>query len=139
MKKLICFVALIISVATITKAQGVLGGSGSFAGRIQTNKTHTNAMADTVLVTITQARTAVTFKYDVAKTSGTVAGTIVLQARLTNIVGEQWWTLDSYALTDGAQTDAINFTANSFLYYRIITTTTGTSVTVHNKYLLYRP
>ncbi|HWZ03031.1 MAG TPA: hypothetical protein VNX40_05420 [Mucilaginibacter sp.] len=111
-----------------------------FAGKIQDSLTHTNAMADTVFVTIPLSRTAITFKYDIIASSGTVAGTIVLQAVITNpaLTGEQWTTLNSYTLTNATTTNSVTLTANNYVKYRIITTTTGTSVSIHNKYLLYR-
>lgn len=133
MKKLITLfsVALMFLGASV-KAQ-------DFAGQIGPTVTHTNAQADTVNVAITKSRTAITFKYDIAKTSGTVAGTIVLQAKITAAAGtEQWTTLNTYNLTDATATDSITYAANYYVNYRIITTTSGTSVTVHKKWLLYR-
>lgn len=110
-----------------------------FAGQIGTTVTHTNAQADTISVAITKARPSVTFKYDIAKTSGTVAGTIVLQAKITAAGStEQWTTVNSYTLTDATATNSVSLTANQYVNYRIITTTSGTSVTVHKKWLLYR-
>lgn len=133
MKKLI-FVALLCIIGSITHAQ-------DFADNIGTaNKTMTNVQADTINVTITKSRTAITFKYDITKTGGTVAGTIVLQARITPVSNtrEQWSTVNSYTITDATANNAVALTANNYVYYRIITTTSGTSVSVHNKQLLYR-
>lgn len=138
MKRYIFILAILSLCAASTYAQGIIGVKGDFAGRVQTNITHTNAGADTVNLTIPYSRNAITFKYDISKTSGTVAGTIVLQTKLTTVTGEQWATLDTYTLTDATATNLVKFTNNPGLYYRIITTITGTSVTVHNKFLLYR-
>lgn len=109
-----------------------------YAGRIKGPTTLTNAATDTVLVTISGSRSAVNFKYDIAKTSGTVAGTIALQYKLSTVAGEQWFTYNTYTLTDATATNVVSLTNNPALYWRIITTTTGTQVSVHNKYLLYR-
>lgn len=128
MKKLL-FIAAIALFSTAAKAQ-------DFAGQIGTTKTLTNATTDTVFVTISKARPTVTFKYDITKTSGTVAGTILLQARLTT--GDAWATVNSYTLTDATATNSVLLTNNAYLYYRVLTTTTGTQVSVHKKYLLYR-
>lgn len=128
MKKLI----LIATVALFSygaKAQ-------DFAGQIGTTVTHTNVQADTIPVTISKSRPTVTFKYDIAKTSGTIAGTIVLQGRLTT--GDAWVQVNSYTLTDATASNVVSLTNNAYLYYRVITTTSGTSVSVHKKYLLYR-
>lgn len=135
MKKLIK-IALILGLFAI----GIPGVKAQdFAGQIGTTVTHSVAGADTIPVEITKSRTAITFKYDIAKTSGTVAGTIVLQGKITASGStEQWSTLNSYTLTDATATNAVTFTANNYVNYRIITTITGTSVTVHKKWLLYR-
>jgi hypothetical protein len=131
---------LVMSVISpIVKGQG-FNSSNDYAGSIgPATVTHTNAMADTVSLAIAKSRTAITFKYDIAKTSGTVAGTIVLQGRITaTTTAEQWTTINSYTLTDATATNSVSLTANQYLNYRIITTTTGTSVTVHRKWLLCR-
>lgn len=119
---------------------GTVSYGQDFAGAIgPASVTHTNAQADTISVTIAKARPSLTFKYDIAKTSGTVAGTIVLQGRITaTSTAEQWTTVNSYTLTDATATNSVSLTANQYVNYRIITTTSGTSVTVHRKWLLYR-
>lgn len=131
MKKLI-IVAILCLAGMVTKAQ-------DYAGQIGTTVTHTNAVADTISFSISKARPSINIKYDIAKTSGTVAGTIVLQGKITAASGtEQWSTINSYTLTDATATNSIQLTANQFVNYRIITTTSGTSVSVHKKWLLYR-
>lgn len=128
MKKLL-FIAAIALFSFVAKAQ-------DYANQIGTTVTHTNAQADTINVKITAARPTVTFKYDISKTSGTVAGTIVLQGRITST--DQWAVVNSYTLTDTTATNTVALTNNLYLNYRVITTTSGTSVSVHKKYLLYR-
>lgn len=130
MKKLIIAI-LFCLLGSITYAQ-------DFSGPVSGPITHTNAQADTTLLTIAKSRTSITFKYDVSKTSGTVAGTIVTQYKLTSATGEQWYTLYTDTITDGTATYVHNLANNPGVYYRIIDTTTGTSVSVHNKYVLYR-
>jgi len=103
--------------------------------------TLTNASTDSTKVTVSGVRSAITFKYDIAKTSGTVAGTVVLKGRIVHSAlgtsGEQWTVINSYTLTDATATNSVLLTANSYTDYLIVTTITGTSVTVHNKYIKY--
>ena len=118
---------------------GMVSYAQDFAGQLGTTVTHTNAQADTISFTVAKARPSITIKYDIAKTSGTVAGTIVLQGKITSASStEQWTTLNSYTLTDATATNSIALTSNQYVNYRIITTTSGTSVSVHKKWLLYR-
>jgi hypothetical protein len=133
MKRLILIAAL-FAVAVCAKAQTII--SGDFAAQIGSTKTLTNAQADTVNLQITKARPSIAFKYDISKTSGTVAGTVVLQGRVT--ASDQWTQLNSYNLTDATATNTVVLTANNYVYYRVITTTTGTQVSVHKKYLTTR-
>lgn len=131
MKKLILSLALVIGMMTFAKAQ-------DFAGRIKGPVTLTNAVSDTTEVTVSGSRSAITFKYDISKTSGTIAGTIVLQYKLSTVSGEQWFTYNSYTLTDATATNVVSIAYNPAVYWRIIIAKTGTSVSVHNNYLLYR-
>jgi len=131
-KKLILILALVVGMTAFAKAQDYQGQIGTV------NKVMANAAADTVNVTIPKSRSAITFHYQITKNSGTVAGTIVLQSKLTGLAGEVWHTLNSYTLTDATAENWLNFTSNQGYYYRVITTTTGTQNSTHNKYLLYR-
>jgi len=131
-KKLILLLALVVGMTAFAKAQDYQGQIGT------ANKVMANAAADTVNVTIPKSRSAITFHYQITKNSGTVAGTIVLQSKLTGLAGEVWHTLNSYTLTDATAENWLNFTSNQGYYYRVITTTTGTQNSTHNKYLLYR-
>jgi len=131
MKKLLILLALIV-VSLGVNAQ-------DFSGRIGTaDKVFANALADTLNITISKARSAITFHNQVTKNSGTVAGTIVIQAKLTSLSGEVWHTLDSHTITDATQEDWVTFTNNQALYYRVIRTTTGTQNSTLNSFLLYR-
>jgi len=132
MKRLVLILALVLGMTAFTKAQ-------DFQGQIGTvNKVMANAAADTINVTIPKSRSAITFHYQITKNSGTVAGTIVLQSKLTGLSGEVWHTLNSYTITDATAENWLNFTSNQGYNYRVITTTTGTQNSTHNKYLLYR-
>lgn len=138
MKKLILIIAL-FAVGMAARAQNY---PASFAGLLKGPTTLTNAATDSTRVSISGAKSAITFKYDISKTSGTVAGTIVLKARIVHSTlgtsTEQWVTVNSYTLTDATATNSVTFSANNYTDYLIVTTITGTSVTVHRKYLLYR-
>jgi len=146
MKKLIKYALILILftlLGTVSYGQSPAPGPGyDYAGRISGPITfvHGAVRSDTTLVTIPGGRSAITFKYDITKTSGTITGTIVLQTHLTPVTGEQWATLNTYTFTNTATTtNLVQLTSNPGLYYRIITTATDTSGnSVHNKYLLYR-
>lgn len=131
MKKLIFLFAL-VACFTAAKAQ-------DFAGQIGTTRTLTNAQPDTINLTITKARPTIVFKYDIAKTSGTLSGTIVLQGRITATTSaEQWTTINSYTITDATATNSVALTSNTYLHYRIITTPGSSQVAIYKKWLLYR-
>ena len=100
--------------------------------------TLTNAVTDSTLVTISGSRSAITFKYDVTKISGTVAGTIVLQYKLTTRADEKWFTYNTYTLTDASATVTVPLSNNPALRWKILTTTTGTQSSAHRQYLIYR-
>ena len=120
-------------------AFGMVSYAQDFAGQIGTTRTLANATPDTVSFTITKARPSITVKYDIIKNSGTVAGTIVLQGKITAAASsEAWTTLNSYTLTDATAVNSVALTSNQYVNYRIITTPSGTQNSTHKKYLLYR-
>src|SRR6478736_6158849 len=87
--KIILAIGLMLGATVAVNAQ-------DFAGRLKGPVTLTNAAADTASVTIPLSRSAITFKYDISKTSGAVAGTIALQYKLSTVSGEQWFTYNTY-------------------------------------------
>lgn len=120
-------------------AFGMVSYAQDFAGQIGSTRTLANATPDTISFAITKSRTAITLKYDIIKNSGTVAGTIVLQAKITAPgSAEAWTTVNSYTLTDASAVNEVKLTANHYVNYRVITTPTGTQNSTHKKYLLYR-
>lgn len=137
MKKLAIILLLCVA-GMVAKAQNY---PASFAGLLKGPTTISAAGTDSTRVTISGVRSSITFKYDIAKTSGTVAGTIVLKGRIAHSTlgtsAEQWATINSYTLTDATATNTVALTANNYTDYLIVTTITGTSVTVHRKYLKY--
>lgn len=136
MKKII-LIAAVCLMGIGAKAQTLI--ANDFAGQIGTTRTLTNAQPDTILLQITKARPSLTFKYDITKTSGTLSGTIVLQARVTGIgTAEAWYTVNSYTITDATATNVVSLTANQFVNYRIITTPGASQVAVYKKYLVAR-
>jgi len=108
-----------------------------FAGQLGTTVTHATVGADTVNFTITKARPSAIIKYAITKNSGTVAGTIVLQGKITSLSGEPWTTINSYSLTDATANTTVSLTPNQFVNYRVIYTTTDTNSTTRSYYLLY--
>lgn len=141
MKNLLKTALILMLFAVISpcvKAQG-FNSSTDYAGQIGTTRTLTNAQPDTINVTIAKARPDIAFKYDIAKTSGTLSGTIVLQGRMTPATtAEQWSLINSYTITDATATNTVTLTANHYLYYRVITTPGSTQVAVYRKWLLFR-
>lgn len=134
MKKILLLLAVALTFSFVAHAQN----TGDYSGLLKT-VTMTNAQTDSTLVAIGGSRSAVTFKYDVVKTSGTVAGTIVLQYKVTNLLGEnQWFTYNTYTLTDATANIAVSLPYNPALRWKILTSTTGTSVSVHRQFLVYR-
>ncbi len=132
MKSLLLIIALFVGMTFTAEAQ-------DYSGLLKT-VTMTDAQVDSTLVTISGSRSAVLFKYDIVRTSGTMAGTIALQVKATSLTGEQrWQTLNTFTITNGA-TDGghVSYALNPGLKYKILTTTSGTSVSVHKYYLLYR-
>lgn len=119
----------------------VVAGSAKaqdYAGQVGTTVTHATVGADTVTFSITKARPSANIKYSIIKNSGTVAGTIVIQGKITSLTAEPWTTINSYTLTDATANTAISLTPNQYVNYRVIYTTTGTSSTTRAYYLLYR-
>lgn len=137
MKKLL----LIMCVCLAGIAAHAQNYPSTFSGLLKGPTTISVASTDSTRVTITGVKAAIAFKYDISKTSGTVAGTIVLKGRIAHSTlgtsAEQWATVNSYTLTDATATNTVALTANNYTDYLILTTITGTSVTVHRKYLKY--
>ena len=130
MKRVVLLLALVVGMATFAKSQ-------DYSGLIKT-VTLTNAQTDSTVVTIPGSRSAVTFKYDITKTSGTIAGTIVLQYKVTALGSEKWYTYNTYTLTDASVNTAISLPNNPALIWKVLAVTSGTSVSTHRYYLLYR-
>ncbi len=130
MKKLFILLFLCVS-GMVTHAQ-------DFAGQVGTTVTHATVGADTTTFTITKARPSANLKYSIIKNSGTVAGTIVVQGKITSLTAEPWTTINSYTLTDATANTTVSLTPNQYVNYRIIYTTTGTNSTTRSFYLLYR-
>jgi hypothetical protein len=109
-----------------------------FADSVGTTVTHATAGADTTTFKIAKARPSAIIKYAITKNSGTVAGTIVVQGKITSKAVEPWTTINSYTLTDATANTTVSLTPNQYVNYRVIYTTTGTSSTTRSYYLLYR-
>lgn len=133
MKKILFAVAFCL-IGSLSYGQTLI--ASDFAGQVGTTRTLTNAQPDTINLQITKARPDISFKYDITKTSGTLSGTIVLQARVTT--ADAWATLNSYTITDATATNSVLLTANQYVYYRIITTPGASQVAVYSKYLVAR-
>lgn len=117
---------------------GTVSYGQDFADSLGTTVTHATVGADTTAFTITKARPSAIIKYAITKNSGTVAGTIVIQGKITSNTAEPWTTINSYTLTDATANTTVSLTPNQYVNYRVIYTTTGTSSTTRRYYLLYR-
>lgn len=133
MKKILFAVAFCL-LGSLSYGQTVI--TNDFAAQVGTTRTLANATPDTINLQIQRARPTLTFKYDITKNGGTVAGTIVLQGRATT--ADSWATVNSYTLTDATATNSVLLTNNAYVYYRIITTPSGTQNSTHSKYVIAR-
>jgi hypothetical protein len=106
----------------------------SYNGKIG-DTTITNAASPSYILPVVGPKTNVTFQYVITKTSGTVAGNIVLAG---TIDGVTWFTLNTYTLTDATATTAIAYNLNSYTKYKVTINTTGTQVSNHKVWVLYR-
>lgn len=97
-----------------------------------------DAAADTSYVTITGAKHTVTFQFNVSKTSGTVAGTIVLYGSIDTSATPTYYPIDTITLTDATASYKLTYNYNQAQKYMAIGTTTGTQESDHHYFVLYR-
>lgn len=126
MKKVIGFLVL-LAMTFAVHAQ-------SYQGKIA-DTTITNAGAPAYAVTVAGAKSNVTFGYNITKTSGTVAGTIVLSG---SVDGTNYATLNTYTLTDASVNTSISYAYNGYAKYKVTVNQTGTDVANYKIWLLYR-
>ncbi len=105
----------------------------SYNGKIG-DTTITNAASPSYNLQVVGAKTNVTFQYVITKTSGTVAGTIVLSG---TIDGVNYVTLNSYTLTDATASTAISYDYNGYTRYKVTITTTGNQVANYKIWALH--
>lgn len=98
--------------------------------------TLTNAAADTVYLTVQGPKSTVTFQYNIAKISGTVAGTIKLYGSID--AGANWKEINSHTITDASVIAGYAINYNAYTKYRIIVTTSGTQVSSYDIWAFYR-
>lgn len=127
MKKLLFLLIIGLSVSFALHAQ-------SFRGKIA-DSTLTNATTASFTIPVTGAKGTVTFQYVITKTSGTVAGTVIL---LGTVDGTNYVTLNTYNLTDATVTTGVNYAYNPYAKYKVTVTTTGTQVSNYKIWALYR-
>ena len=136
MKKLLLLTALFVGFAFTVNAQN----TSDFSGLLKTAVTMTNAQVDSTVVAISGSRSAITFNVQLTKVSGTTAGTIVLMYKTTNRADEAWITHTTTALTDQAGTKGYDFKLvnNPGVRYKLLLTTSGTSVNTYRPFAVYR-
>ena len=97
--------------------------------------TITNAGAPSFTATVSGAKSNVTFGYNITKTSGTVAGTIVLYG---SVDGTNYAAIDTLTLTDASAIKSVSFNYNGYAKYKVTVNQTGTAVANYKIWLLYR-
>lgn len=126
MKKIICLLALFAFVFTV-KAQ-------SYQAKIG-DTTITNAGSPSFTATVAGPKSNVTFGYNISKTSGTVAGTIILAG---SVDGTNYASIDTLTLTDASAIKSVPFNYNGYAKYKVTVNQTGTAVANYKIWLLYR-
>lgn len=122
MKRLLSIAIVgIMAFATLQSAQ-----AQDYSGMYKTAKVMANTAADTTDVTVSLARHAINFKFQVTKNSGAVAGTIILQTKSTTDASETWFAQDTVTLADATRSYEFKFATNYWLQYRFLINTTGT-------------
>lgn len=126
MKKFIgLFVLLAITFATHAQSyQAKIGDT-----------TITNAGAPSYTVTVAGPKSNVTFGYNITKTSGTVAGTIVLSG---SVDGTNYATLKVDTLADASANLSVSYPYNGYAKYKVTINQTGTDVANYKIWLLHR-
>lgn len=97
--------------------------------------TITNAGAPSYAVTVAGPKSNVTFGYHITKTSGTVAGTIVLSG---SVDGTNYAPLNTYTLTDANADASVSYSYNGYAKYKVTINQTGTDVANYKIWLLHR-
>jgi hypothetical protein len=134
------FIAFVLMLAVSTLHVQAQSATGDYSGLLKTAVTMTNAQVDSTVVSIGGSRSAITFNVQLTKVSGTSAGSIVLMYKTTNLASEQWITHTTTALTDQSGTKAYTFELgrNVGVKYKLLLTTSGTSVNTYRPFLVYR-
>jgi hypothetical protein len=128
MKKILFLVSFLAAVF-ISQAQG-------YNAKIGTDTTLAVAGTKTYSVTLPGGKANIAFQTNVTKNSGTVAGTIVLKGSCDG--GTNYATLATHTLTDASAVWLDTYNYNPCGKYQVIVTTTGTSSTTWQCWLLYR-
>lgn len=123
----------------------LLGLAFAFSGTAQVRMSHTtsnptgavvNTGKDTSVIKLPTYSPQTTFQLVVTKVSGTVGGTCYLQGSLDGVT---YVNSDTLTLSDQAvNVKQIVKTGNPFIYYRAITTGTGTMSATANHYVSQR-
>lgn len=128
MKKLLLFITVLLFAGAL-HAQ-------SYNAKIKGPDILTNAVSDTVSLTIVGSKTSVGFQVNVTKTSGTVAGTIKYYG--SKDAGANYMILQTDTLTDASGVFGYTASYNAYGKYRVIVATTGTQVSSYSIWALYR-
>lgn len=126
MKKII-FLLVFLSAMYVSNAQ-------SYQSKIG-DTTITNAGSPSFTATVAGPKSNVTFGYNIAKTSGTIAGTIVLYG---SVDGTNYAAIDTLTLTDASAIKSVAFNYNAYAKYKVTVNQTGTAVANYKIWLLYR-
>lgn len=128
MKKIL----LILWVAII----GIAAHSQAYNAKMGTDTTLAVAGTKTYTATVTGGKSNLAFQMNITKNSGTVAGSIVLKGSIDG--GTTYATLATHTLTDASAVWLDTYAYNPCQKYQVIVTTTGTSSTTWQVWILYR-
>lgn len=135
MKHIILMAALLISFAASAQQPTVPAGRGEYVGKVM-DTTITNAGTPAVVIPVIGAKTTVSFQYVITKTSGTVAGSIALYGSLDG--GTTYALINSYTLTDATASTSLTYNYAGYNKYKVLVTTSGTQISNHKIWVLYR-
>lgn len=128
MKKILFLVSFLAAVF-ISNAQG-------YNAKVGSDTTLAVAGTKTYSATIVGAKQNIAFQTNITKNSGTVAGTILLKGSVDG--GTTYATLATHTLTDASAVWLDTYAYNPCAKYQIVVTTTGTSSTTWQCWVLYR-
>lgn len=136
MKKLITLIACLFCFGVAQAQQPTVpAGRGEYVGKVM-DTTITNAGTPAAIIPVIGNKGVVSFQYVITKTSGTVAGSIALYGSLDG--GTTYALINSYTLTDATASTSLTYNYAGYSKYKVLVTTSGTQISNHKIWVLYR-